>query len=400
MITKDYKIIYATDLIGYENYASLLCDVLKITLGIRLPIYADTRKAPSENEILIGHTNRALSEKCYSGDGAKRLMTYEFIAENNNLQIACGGPHSARFAVLTLGKALADNSLDLLLNKKFDLTNECVPQTEGTDVRIMSINVLGECYIHPKHNGRHPVSAERSEILAKLLVDYTPDLIGVQEMDVKFFKPMKLYFDILKQSYGVEFSIILTHHLDKTNDCPIIYRSDKYTLDYQSFVPANYDIGEHYSTMYPCGISAAKFTSLDESKTQIAIISNHWHWEREDVVIEIPKQQIDAQDLSATTKFLENTFPGVRVFSTGDFNSHRFEEKYFKLYLDTADAEPAEVLAIQNGVLTPGLIHQGYYIDHIVGKRGTFDVLLHSRTRNHSDALTDHIPIFADIKFI
>ena len=400
MITKDYKIIYATDLVGYETYASLLCDVLQVTLGITLPVYADTRKAPSKNEILIGHTNRPFSERCYSGDSARRIMTYELIAEDGNLQIACGGPHSARFAILELGKALASGSLDSVLNKRFDLTDEFVPHSNGTDARIMSINVLGECYISHKHNGKHPISAERSEILAKLLVDYAPDLVGVQEMDVNFFRPMRLYFDILKQSYGVEFSIILTHHLDKTNDCPIIYRSDKYALDYQSFTPANYDIGDHYATMYPCGIAAAKFTALDRSGTQIAIISNHWHWEKEDAVIDKPKQQIDAEDLAATTKFLEATYPGVRVFSTGDFNSHRFEEKYFKLYLDNADAEPAEAIAIKNGVFTPGLIHMGYCIDHIVGKRNTFDVLLHARTKNHSDTLTDHIPIFADIKFI
>lgn len=400
MITPEYKIIFANDLIGYENHASLLCDILQVTLGITLPVHSDERKAPTEKEILIGHTNRTLSDDCYSGDGAQRLMTYEFITDGNNLQIACGGPHSARFAVLELGKALATGSLDSILNKKFDLTDEHVPHTDGTDVRIMSANVLGECYINTKHNGRHACSAERAEILANLLVTYTPDLVGVQEMDKNYFKPLRLYFDILKEHYGLEYAITLTHHDDKTNDCPIIYRSDKYELDYEKFSPANYDIPARYMTMYPCGVASTKFTDKQDPNCQIALISNHWYWEKEDQAPEIPRQQIDADDLAAETKYLEATYPGVRVFSTGDFNSHRFDEKYFKRYLETADAVAAEQIAITNGVHTPALIHMGYFIDHIVGKKGTFDVLRHAPTKNHSDVMTDHKPIYADIKFI
>ena len=400
MITPEYKIIYSTDLIGYENHASLLCDIIQVTLGFTLPVYSDTKKAPSENEILIGHTNRALSENCYSGNGAQRLMTYEFITDGNTLQIACGGPHSARFAVLELCKALAADSLNSILNKKFDLTDEHVPHTEGTDVRIMSANVLGECYITRRHNGRHARSSERAEIFANLLATYTPDLIGAQEMDRNYFKPLRLYFEILKKHYGIEYDITLTHHEDKTNDCPIIYRADKFTLDYKNFAPANYTLSETYSTMYPCGVASAKFTAKYDAKLEIAMISNHWHWEKENEASTPPKQQIDADDLASTTKFLETTYPGVRVFSTGDFNSHRFEEKYFNRYLDAIEGIAADRIAAANGTHIPALIHMGYLIDHIVGKKGTFDVLLHAPTLNHSDVMTDHKPIYADIQFI
>ena len=400
MITSEYRIVYSTDLIGYEHHASLLCDIININMGFTLPIYSDERRSPVEKEILIGRTNRPLSEKCYSRDGAKRLMTYEFITEGNTIQIACGGPHSARFAVLELGKAIATGSLDSIIGRKFDLTEEHVPHTEGTDVRLMSANVLGECYICAKHNGRHAPSSERAEIFANLLATYTPDIIGVQEMDRNYFEPIKLYFGILKEHYGLEYAITLTRHGDKTNDCPIVYRADKFTLDYAKFAPANYTLPEKYSTMYPCGVASAKFTAKYDPELEVAMISNHWHWEKEDKASDPPRQQIDADDLAATTKYLEATYPGVRVFSTGDFNSHRFDEKYFKRYLEAADAETAEQIAINNGVHTPALVHMGYLIDHIVGKKGTFDVLRHAPTKNHSDVMTDHMPIYADIKFV
>ena len=143
MITNKHRIIYATDLIGYENPANLLHEILEVTLGIDVPVSSDTRAKSTEYEILIGHTNRPLSQRAYEGEGAKRLMSHEIIIEGNNIQIACGGPHSAKFAVLTLGKALAEGSLDSYVNKRVELTTEHVPHTEGTDARIMSINVLG-----------------------------------------------------------------------------------------------------------------------------------------------------------------------------------------------------------------------------------------------------------------
>ena len=400
MITNDYKIVYSTDLIGYERSAIILRDALQEAMGVTLPVLADVDSAPADNEILIGHTDRALSARCYANDGAKRLMTYEFVVDGGNIQIACGGPHSAKYAIYALYEALKNGSLASLEVSKTDLTTELVPHTKGTDVRIMSINVLGECYICARHNGKHPVSSERSEILAKLLVDYTPDLVGVQEMDVKFFAPMEQYFKILKQHYGLDYAITLTHHLGKTNDCPIIYRADEYSLDYKNFAPPNYELTDRYSTMFPCGISSTKFTDKRDPSIQIALLSNHWHWEKEDAAPEIPRQQIDADDLAATTKYLEATYPGVRVFSTGDFNSHRFNERYFNRYLEAVDGVAAEQIAISKGVHVPGLIHMGYFIDHVVGRRGTFDVLFHSSTKNHSDILTDHMPIFADIKFI
>ena len=97
---------------------------------------------------------------------------------------------------------------------------------------------------------------------------------------------------------------------------------------------------------------------------------------------------------------LEAAYPGVRVFSTGDFNSHRFGGKYFEAFLSATDGVPAELIADANGVHSPGLIHAGCLIDHIVGRRGCFDVLLHRPTYNRSNVLTDHIPIFADVKFL
>ena len=225
----------------------------------------------------------------------------------------------------------------------------------------------------------------------------------MQEMDVNYHGPLLRYFEILKRHYGVEYSIILTHHLCKTNDCPIIYRSDKYRVIHQRFAPPRYApeyLNEKYPTQYPCGVSSAVLASLSDPTAHTALISNHWHWEKEDRATEPPRQQIDSEDLAATVLELEAAYPGVQVFSTGDFNSHRFEGKYFEEFLSATDGVPAELIAEANGVHSPGLVHAGCLIDHIVGKRGSFDVLLHRPTHNCSHVLTDHKPILADVRFL
>lgn len=396
-------IVYAMEPPGYEASARMLQAAIEQMTGIRPPVLSEGEGSSDSFEILIGCTDRPLSQFCYMQTDERRLMTFALCSDSGSLQIVCGGPHSARFGVEALARALADGSLADILGVKHDLAPESLPLTRGADLRIMSANVLGECYRNKRDLDRYPVSFERAEILAKLLADYTPDFVGAQEMDVNFHEPLLCYFKILKQHYGVEYSILLTHHLSRTNDCPILYRSDKYRVIHQRFVPSRYapaDNEEKYPTQYPCGVSSAVFVSLADPTAQTALISNHWHWEKEEKAPVPPRQQIDAEDLAATVLELEASYPGVRVFSTGDFNNHRFEGKYFEQFLSATDGAPAERIADANGVHSPGLVHRGCLIDHIVGKKGSFDVLLHRPTHNHSDVLTDHQPIFADIKFL
>lgn len=398
-----YSIIYSTALIGLDLSAALLRDTLRERYQCELPVYADTEAEIGEREILLGNTNRPLSQKCYVGDGARRLMTYELIWEDGALQIACGGPHSARRAIAALADALCDGkSLEAALCKKHELAPEHIPLTEGADVRIMSANLLGECYRTSKHD--QPVSSERAEIFAKMLVDYAPDIVGAQEVDVKYHAPLRRYFKVLRNSYGISYDMTLEMHGEKSNDSPIFYRADKYRLDGALFEPAPYQPLDPKSCVdkYPSGVSSTRFTSLKNPMLTLALLSVHWHWQKEDAVPEgeQPNQKTDAEMMAARIMELEKAYPGIRVFSTGDFNSHRFAKKYLYELLSDIDGAISSELAAKNGVLIPSFMHKKQYIDHIIGKRGTFDVLLHTGVKNCAEVLTDHQPIFADIKFI
>ncbi len=392
---KKYTIVYSSTEGGYEEIAKGLHDRIKTSKGVEIPVVKDTEAPEAPHEILIGKTNRYLSSKCY--ESGTYLMEYKMVVEKGQLQIVCGGLYSARSAVNKLVSTVIknDNELATGTHLQGDLAKESVSPTKGTDVRIMSVNVLDERAI--TQHSRFPASVQRAEILAKILVDYTPDIIGVQEMDRNYHEPLQSYFKIIKDTYGIKYSMILEKSDGKINSSPIIYRSDKFKLDYQKFTVVPYLIGMQ-SDEYSNGISSAKFTSIQDPTLEVALLSTHWHWEKEGVS-DTPKQYHDATCMANEFKYLEATYPNAHIFCTGDFNSHRFQNKYLNQLIDDINGEISSSIAIDKGVFQTSFMHQGQLIDHIIGKKGTFDVLLHAPAKNKSENLTDHQPIFADICF-
>lgn len=391
-----YTIVYSDETEGYLDAAQSIQERIKRDTEITLPIVKDTESDETPREILIGKTNRHLSSKCYK-DGT-RLMEYKLVLEKGQIQIVCGGPFSAKMAGYMFSNTVlknANTTLEVGTNLEGDLATESIALNESADVRIMSANVLSEGAI--KDFNQFPISAQRAEIFAKILVNYTPDIIGTQEMDPNYHEPMKKYFKIIKDTYGIEYSMTETAHNGAPLHSPIIYRSDKFKLDYQNFSPMSY-LPDPYENEYSVGISSAKFTSLEDPTLEVALVTAHWHWEKEGVS-EIPKQYYDAKEMAETVEYLRSTYPNAHVFCTGDFNSHRFERKYLNQLIEDIDGEIASDIAIAKGVFKASFKHQGQLIDHIIGKAGSFDVLLHSPTKNKSGNLTDHQPIFADIQF-
>ena len=396
-----YTIVYSSKTTNAKATAEKIQQRIKETTGKTLEVKRDTGVSESAYEIIIGETNRALSQKCYD---KTYLMEYEFVVEKGQLQIVCGGLYSARMAGYELANLLVDKDFSFATGAhgRTNLAPKNVAHTAGTDARIMTANILSYGQITSQAMN-FPNSDERAEIFAKILVDYTPDFVGVQEMDSTYHKHFNNFLKVIKETYGIEYSIILAKANGATNHSPIIYRSDKYKCDDQKFTPVSYaknptkqkETGE---LEYGSGISSAKFTSLTDPTKEIAILSSHWHWEKE-IASGTDNQYYDAKEMEAVINEIAAKYPNAKIFSTGDFNSHRYSGKYLRIFLENTDGEIASTIAKKNGVLKPSFQHMNQYIDHIIGKKGTFDVLLHQGTDNCSKTLTDHQPVFADIKF-
>ena len=247
---------------------------------------------------------------------------------------------------------------------------------------------------------------ERAEIFAKILVDYTPDFIGIQEADNIYTSVLPYYYEVIYQTYGIEYSSTKT----TLNGSPIanyiLYRSDKYTLDYQKADLPLY--AATFSDLHHSVLSSAKFTDISDPTIEIAILSAHWHWQTEAEASEwgFAMQEFDADQMASEYKAIQAKYPNAKIFCTGDFNSHRFSTQfssqgaYLNMFLREINGEIASTVAKRNDVLVPSFTLNGRYIDHIIGAKGTFDVLCHSGTNNRSNDLTDHQPVYADIQFI
>lgn len=391
-----YTIIYDNKVSGLYQAAEYLRDRIKEATGKTLTI-SSTSAAETPYEILLGNTNRPLSRKSYK-NGTK-LMEYSAVVERGQLQIVCGGAYSAQYAIETIVNTYFKSSTTSLKAGTYcatTLATEKVAYTKGTDVRIMTANIV------PSGDG-FDTPAVRMEIFARILVDYTPDFIGVQEMETTFHDLLTYYFKLLKESYGMEYSTtsLSTGSINAFNF--IIYRSDKYTLDYENIKIASYNTNKNGHNV----LSSAKFTSIEDPSVEIALLSGHWHWDKENVVYEKTqehRQKIDADMMAAEFKNIQKLYPNAKIFCTGDFNSHRFDGKYLNQFLSDINGAISSDIAKNNGVLHESFKHnisgkEKVYIDHIIGTKGTFDVLLHAGTNNHSNKLTDHQPVYADIKF-
>ena len=392
-----YTIVYADDATGNKEAAERIQKHIKQLTGTNVDIGSDKKTTESPHEILVGKTNRYLSSKSYAKGVS--IMEYELNVRYGQVQIVSGGSYSAEAG----GRALADMlaiEKDLTLSegthKKTSVMNvNTLPWTDGTDVRIMTANILT---YQSADKSEFDISEHRAEAFAMALLNYLPDFIGVQEMDRGYLNALERSFEIIKKECGIEYSIVIPTYNGKVNSNTVIYRSDKYTLDYDNFAPMSYNKNGSGDT-YTSAITSAKFTKIDDPTMEIAIVSAHWYWT--DDAKGKSNQYEDAVQMAKTVKHLRETYPGVYVFSTGDFNSHRFGGECLKSFLNSIGGEIASSIAEKNGTIVPSFKHQGVYIDHIISDKGTYDVLLHSGIDNSWYRLiSDHQPVFADIKFL
>ncbi len=420
-----YSIVYAAAPNGLLDSAKLLqAEILK-KHGVKLPIYADSNKIAESCEILIGQTNRSLSQSIYAD--ASYLMRYEAIVGGASLQLACGGPFSARKCVERLSEAFLSNKTAILGEGVYshctaDLSTTGYPISEGATARIMTLNMMTEALGIEKYPNVLPAT-ERVEILAGMLIRYTPDVIGLQEFCSVLEAQTPYYLDLLKTRYGLSYEFTLATHNGLPNQCPVLYRPDRYTLDFARYDSYSYaDETALKNGFYLRGASQVKLTSKENGSTFI-LLNSHWdHGSGTSTNPTKPERtQYCADAEAALVEQYRALYPDVRIFLTGDFNNHRPHIAIiFREFLAELGGIAADELARKSGTL---LVSGGYqcsdnfrmsddvprqeisthpndFIDHVIGINGGFRVLHHNTIlTNYCHVMTDHLPVYADIQF-
>ena len=396
----EFSIVYTDAEAGYSDAAIRLRDVIEKAFGVRLNIYVDGYRDESDAEILVGKTNRSVSQALYA-EKKVRMMTYEIAVRGTKVQLLCGGPFSAiecadymRFAIPTLKE---DGSYG-----KNNLAPDTAALEQGADLRIMTANILAARW-GEKGTGENassiPAVAQRAEIFAALLACYQPDVIGVQEGCVVWAKELPKYLAILKSDYGVEYTWLYSTVDGLENMTSIIYRSDKYELlegDTQSNSYWNASKSKYYLRLNAWALLRERAAS----RREFIIVNTHWAHESQAWLDLSVSEEVTLVN-SLRTRYQ------VPIFCTGDFNNKTDSAEY-ELFRRSAGVEDLWRQAKSVGALVNecggcgnvGSYRKGgSYIDHIFGSGNYTTLRYETVTGNRLHWCSDHSPHISDVKF-
>lgn len=398
---EEYSIVYS-DTGGYADIATRLRDVIEAAFDVRLSLYVDSRRDETAAEILVGKTNRSVSQTLYS-EKKPKLMTYEIAVREGKVQLLCGGPYSARectdYMQFILPELKADGDYGVT-----DLAPNTSVLANGADLRIMTANVLaarwGENYTaDPEKAKTIPSVTQRAEIFAAVLAAYQPDVIGIQEGCIKWTEQFPEYLEILKNNYGLEYTWLFSKINGMENMTAIVYRSDKYELLESDTQTNSYWNASSYK--YYLRLNAwALLRERANPENKFIIVNTHWAHESAEWLDKSVNEEI------ALVNSLRTQY-NVPIFCTGDFNNKTDTDEY-NLFRQNAGVEDLLKQAKANG----GLINQcggcgsvgtvrtgGSYIDHIFGSGDYTALRYETITGNRTQWCSDHSPHIADIKF-
>lgn len=255
---------------------------------------------------------------------------------------------------------------------------------EGADIRIFSFNVLFNTQI------KEPTPAERSVALRELLGYFSPDVIGLQEINADW---QEAFRGANNRIYSL---VDDKNELGQWNYTPLAYNEKKVRVI------------EHGTKIYEKAgntkiriVSWACFEKLDDGKRFVAV---NTHWDTKKFVENVIFQ---AEEMAGMVLELGEKY-GCPVITTGDYNRKEDSEEY-KRFIELTGYHEAKYSAkiVERAHSTfhkpeplgmmPN-IEKKESIDHIFGSPDAeflfFTILVDQIVLDNSD----HCPIFADIK--
>lgn len=376
MNIEKYNIIYASQTPGLKMSAELLQKELNELTGTSLAIYADNEISESDNEILIGCTDRTESSSFFE------LMKYRLSAVNGKYVLECGGPFSANYVINLFIESLKSELFYPMEGSLLD--TEKVMLADGSDFRVMTSNILAQRWLC----GGRPHITIRAEIYAAVLAVYSPDMIGVQETDDPWNEYFPYYIDILRENYGLNYGWTCNKYGDLSILTSIMYKKDKFDLLESNMEEFSY----MNSTKYKLRVLSSAVLQNVKNKENYLIVNTHWSGTLEDVYTQI-NAGIDIVDRFSEKYNVKN------FFCTGDYNMHKYGFNEYKEITGYSDAK--EVADASGTLINHNCgIREGMYIDHIFHTPGIEVKRYETVDKNHTHVLSDHLPQYGDFKLI
>ena len=356
----DFRIVYAEKPAGLEAAAVRLKDAVNARFGVTPECVCDSCATGSAHEILIGKTNRELSSRLYDEE-APALMSYCMAVADGCLLLACGGAFSAVACVDGLIEAWDRDECLAMTSGRYPtvemLSPVCQALTEGSNLRVMTSNILAHRWVSPNKRALYPAVEQRAEIYAATLAIYRPDIVGVQETDAPWLAHLPYYIDRLKEQYGLNYAWVFNRFDDIAIFTSMIYNKDRFTMvegactEYPYVTP---DVSARYKLRV-----LTQILLRDRNDGRIYAHFNTHSGGTNDLVLgyEIPTMLAKMRELKAS-------YPDAIIFATGDFNNHG--GTWYDIYKIATHLIDSREAAEANGTLVnylPGIPEQ-IYIDH------------------------------------
>lgn len=314
-------------------------------------------------------------------EDGREQMTYRAAMKNGRLTVSAGGIYSA-------GKA-ADEVLRLAREQKGQLTSdfscegslmtmEKRPLSAGSDLRVMSANILAEIW------GEGPID-ERVEIFTANVRFWQPDIIGIQEVTPTWVRALREAFP------DGSYQVVSEKRPDGGNNFSCILYNTK-TLELVSNGCKPYSESDNKR----CRNMGWGVFRIRATGKEFGFISTHWNLGRNMVMSH-------GEDLWA---FIDGELSdhGKRsVISVGDYNTGEYGD-YFKhlLQISTLQNLKRVTQLLVNDIGTEkglGVVPTTSHptIDFILGTKDTTCQLFMGLDGNGAADMTDHTAQIADV---
>lgn len=241
-----------------------------------------------------------------------------------------------------------------------------IVKPETTDIRVMSFNIQAELWGGPPIEGRE-------EKLNTLLMEYLPDVVGLQEVTAPWYEYLSKY-------EGEKYCFVdKVNENGDTNYSPLIYNKD------------TTELLKHGTRIYSRGndpklrlLSWGLFKNK-ETGSKFIVTSTHW-----DIGSNADMITVQAAEMGKWVKEFHQKY-GVPVISTGDYNRKVTTDQFrnFVAISGFIDGNTAKTITEQD--------KNAETIDHIMASGDVVFNEFKILRDEFATSISDHKPMYADI---
>ena len=381
----NYKIVCNTSSANANKAAKALAEKVKRYFGVELTV-VDASDPETELEIVVGNTNRSICAELENVDELSFLMA----VKGKKMIIGCTNDSTIDMAIEKFCSLYVNGKYSNTMNFEkdfYEIDNSYVfsdspDMVVGTDIRIMSFNVLCELWAEEAKD-----YLPRVQTAAAVIDYYEPHVVGLQEISDK-------YHTSLNSLFGTKYKIVdAKTSRNETNFSPLAYNTEKVILK------------DHGTKIFSKGnntkLRLGAWAVFEDKATgkEFIVVNTHW-----DLTGNGEYRTVHSNEMAQLVNELKAKY-NAPVITTGDYNTKESEEQY-KNYVEKAALHEAKYTAkvVKRKTKTTHTLGtalatgEADSIDHIFGTSDVeflfYNVLADKLIINASD----HCPIYADIK--